>query len=173
VAAPRSQTLAPIPAPSAVGPRTAVALHVDPTPAPAAPTPTRELAPVALAAAPEVAMVAAAVEVGPSEEERIRTTLARWRTAYSKLDARAAKHVWPSVDERALERAFQALKSQDVSFDRCNFTVSDQNAQADCSGRASYVPRVGNQTPRTLPREWRFRLQRVDEGWTISSARSS
>jgi hypothetical protein len=179
VAAPRSQTLASMPAPSAVGLRADGGLHVDSRPVPAAPAPMREAAvvPVAVAlaptAAPEVAMVTAAVEIGPSDEERIRTTLARWRTAYSQLDARAAKHVWPSVDERALERAFQALKSQDVSFDRCNFTVNDASAQADCTGRSSYVPRVGNQTPRTLPREWRFQLRRFDEGWTISSARSS
>ena len=46
-------------------------------------------------------------------------------------------------------------------------------AQAACTGRAIYVPRVGNQSPRTAPREWMFELRKRDERWTIASARAS
>jgi hypothetical protein len=73
----------------------------------------------------------------------------------------------------ALERAFQDLKSQDLRFDRCDLTVDGGRAQAACSGRAIYVPRVGNQSPKAAPREWTFELQKLDERWTIASARAS
>ena len=109
----------------------------------------------------------------PSEEDNVRAILTRWRTAYSQLDARAAKGVYPGLDQRALERAFQNLKSQDVRFDHCEFKVRDESAQADCVGRAIYVPRIGSQTPITAPRAWRFELKRYDQGWAIASARSS
>jgi len=120
-----------------------------------------------------VAMAAAYTAPGLGEEDHIRAALSRWRTAYSSLDANAAREVWPSVDTRALERAFQALKSQDLRFDRCDLTVRGGSAQAACSGRAVYVPRVGNQSPRDTAREWRFELKKLDERWTIASARAS
>ena len=124
------------------------------------------------AAAP-AAVVAAHVDPIPADEDRIRAALMRWRTAYSALDARAAREVWPTVDARALERAFQALKSQDLRFDRCDLTVAGGSAHAACSGRATYVPRVGNQSPRATPREWTFELKKRDQQWTIASARAS
>jgi hypothetical protein len=81
--------------------------------------------------------------------------------------------VWPSVDVRALERAFQSLKSQQLRFDHCDFTVTGARAQAACTGEAVYVPRVGNPSPKTNAREWNFELTRSDQRWTIASARSS
>jgi hypothetical protein len=132
-------------------------------------------APMPAAPAPEPVAVSAAVHVDPvrGDEDHIRAALTQWRTAYSALDARAARAVWPTVDARALERAFQDLKSQDLRFDRCDLTVNGGSAQAACSGRAIYVPRVGNQSPKTAPREWTFELQKRDERWTIASARAS
>jgi hypothetical protein len=118
-------------------------------------------------------VAAAHVEPVPADEHLIRAALSRWRTAYSQLDARAAREIWPSVDARALERAFQALKSQDLRFDRCDLTVNGGSAQAACRGRAIYVPRVGNQSPRATPREWTFELKKLDQRWTIASARAS
>jgi hypothetical protein len=77
------------------------------------------------------------------------------------------------VDVRALERAFDSLKSQDLRFDGCSFTVEGVRARAACTGRAVYVPRIGNQSPRSTSREWTFELRKADEEWTIASARSS
>jgi len=131
------------------------ALHVDPVPG--------ERAPGELIASEPV----------PGEEAHIRAALTRWRTAYSALDASAAREVWPSVDARALARAFQDLKSQELRFDRCDLTVNGGSAQAACSGQAVYVPRVGNQSPRATPREWTFELKKLDQRWTIASARAS
>ena len=45
-------------------------------------------------------------------------------------------------------------------------------AQAACKGRATYVPRIGDQSPRFMTREWTFELQKASERWTIASARS-
>jgi hypothetical protein len=120
-------------------------------------------------ARPVSAAVIAAVD---TDEVDIRSALTRFRTAYSQLDARAARDVWPSVDARALERAFQSLKSQDLRFDRCDLTVNGTRAQASCRGRATYVPRIGDQSPRFTAREWTFELRKADERWTIASART-
>lgn len=128
--------------------------------------------PSAAEAGPTV-IPAARVDPVRAEEDHIRAALARWRAAYSQLDARAAREIWPSVDASALERAFQALKSQDLRFDRCDLTVTGARAQAACRGRAVYVPRVGNQSPRATPREWTFELRKLDQQWTIASAHAS
>ncbi len=112
------------------------------------------------------------VDRRPDDEADIRSTLARFRTAYSQLNASAARDVWPSVDTRALERAFQSLKSQDLRFEHCSLTVTGARAQAACKGRAVYVPRIGDQSPRGTSREWTFELRKADERWTIASART-
>jgi hypothetical protein len=157
----RPATLPPSAEPAAA-PRRAAAPPpaARPTPAPLEPRP----------AAPDVAVL---VDPVRGEEEGIRSTLRRFSTAYSRLDASAARDVWPSVDVRALERAFGGLKSQQLRFDRCNFSVDGSRARAACTGRAVFVPRIGNQSPRSTSREWTFELKKADDGWTIASARSS
>jgi hypothetical protein len=140
-----------------------------PVPAPSGPAPEPARAIDAPSARAGVAVATAAID---SDEVDIRSTLSRFRTAYSQLDARAARDVWPSVDARALERAFQSLKSQDLRFDRCSLNINGARAQASCTGRATYVPRIGDQSPRFTAREWAFELKKADEGWTIASART-
>ena len=141
-----------------------------PSPEPVAAAAAR---PEPLAAAPAPSTpVAAVLTDTASDEDDIRSTLTRFRTAYSQLNASAARDVWPSVDARALERAFQSLKSQDLRFDSCKMTVTGARAQAACKGRAVYVPRIGDQSPRFTAREWNFELRKADERWTIASARS-
>ena len=170
-------------------PQPALAARVEPSPRPAPPPPPAP-SPVASAAArpeplakatpppPVVSTPAGATPVAAvladtaSDEADIQSTLTRFRTAYSQLNASAARDVWPSVDARALERAFQSLKSQDLRFDSCKMTVTGARAQAACKGRAVYVPRIGDQSPRFTAREWNFELRKADERWTIASARS-
>jgi hypothetical protein len=150
-------------------------------PPPPAPVPARP-DPAPLRAEPigtetaEVRSAPTAVRVEPAvlnDEDDIRSTLTRFRTAYSQLDASAAQQVWPTVDVRALRSAFRSLKSQQLHFDRCSFSVNGASARAACSGRAIYVPGIGDQSPRTTAREWTFELKKADERWMISSARSS
>jgi hypothetical protein len=159
VAAPRFEP--PRPEPARIEPT-----RVEPT----RPEPMRP-EPAVVKPEPVAARVASAPIV--DEEDGIRSTLTRWRTAYSQLDAGAAQQVWPSVDVRALRTAFKGIKSQELHFDRCELTVAGARAQAACSGRAVYVPGVGDRSPRTTMREWNFELQKADERWTIASARSS
>ena len=143
-----------------------------PVPSPAPPPALAAARPEPLASAPASSPVAAVLRDTANDEDDIRSTLTRFRTAYSKLDASAARDVWPSVDARALERAFQSLKSQDLHFDSCTMTVTGARAQAACKGRMVYVPRIGDQSPRFASREWNFELRKADERWTIASARS-
>jgi len=150
---------APVPTPATLPPPASVSASASPS------------EPLAAAAAP-VRPVAAVLTSASADEADIRSTLTRFRTAYSQLDASAARDVWPSVDRRALERAFQSLKSQELRFDRCSLTVTGARAQAACTGRAIYVPRIGDQSPRFSSREWTFELQKAAERWTIASARS-
>jgi hypothetical protein len=126
---------------------------------------------VAAAAPPAAARIETAAL--DDAEGDIRTTLSRFRTAYSQLNASAAQEVWPSVDVRALRSAFRGLKSQQLHFDQCQLTVTGARARAACTGRAIYVPGVGDQSPRTSPRAWNFELTKAQERWTIASARSS
>jgi hypothetical protein len=83
---------------------------------------------------------------------------------------KAARAVWPGVDARALTRAFDGLKSQEIAFDHCDLVVRDGEASAACRGRSTYVPRVGSQVPRTDERQWTFELKMIDQQWTIQTA---
>jgi hypothetical protein len=105
-----------------------------------------------------------------ADREAIEDTLRRYAAAYGQLDASAAREVWPSVDERALARAFANLESQALTFDRCELNVEGAEAAAVCDGRARYVPRVGTNEPITQSRRWIFRLRRVSGGWQIVRA---
>ena len=131
------------------------------------------------AAAPPAAAPAAAASA-PSTPSRpdvdsgaIRDVLGRYRSAFNALDAKAAQQVWPSVDERTLDRAFGQLEEQNVSFDRCTIDVKGVLAEASCSGTTRFVPRVGNRSPQVEPRRWSFSLRKAySGGWQIQEVRA-
>ena len=123
--------------------------------------------PVPPAAAPATASVA----LRAADVASVRETLSRYGAAYSRLDASAARAVWPSVDVRALGRAFSELRSQRVTLADCDIAVDGARAKAACRGAATYVPRAGDQNPRTEARDWRFELEKGrDANWRIASA---
>jgi hypothetical protein len=122
------------------------------------------------AAATTASSAAAPVSSGRLEEQGIRATLGAYQSAYERLDAAAAKAVWPAVDQRALARAFDGLRSQGLVFDDCQMQVQAQQATATCRGRATFVPRVGSSEARTERRLWTFQLQKAGESWIIRSA---
>jgi hypothetical protein len=107
-----------------------------------------------------------------NETEAIQVTLSRYRTAFSALDATAARAVWPTVDQKALGRAFDQLEAQSLTFDNCAIDLSGVRALATCRGTAQYVPKVGNRSARTDRRQWIFNLRKVDEQWTINAVNS-
>jgi len=134
-----------------------------PTPAPVAPVPPPEAASAAgRPAVPNPATEAAAV----------RVALDRYRDAFSSLDAGSAKSVWPAVDERMLERAFNQMTTQRFTFDSCSIDVTGASATASCRGRAQFVPKVGSRTPRVETRQWTFTLRRAERDWAIESVDS-
>ena len=125
--------------------------------------------PAAVPAAPARVESSAPVVRPPAPETLIQGVLSRYRNAYEDLDAGAARAVWPSVDHKALSKAFDRLEEQQLVFASCEIAVTDARAVASCRGVASYVPRVGNKDRRDDQREWEFKLSRADEGWLIDS----
>ena len=125
-----------------------------PTPAPLASTPISALATVPVR----------------DESADVRAVLARYESAYSKLDPSQARAVWPRVDERALSRAFSGLASQRVSLGRCDVTLNGATARATCAGSATWTPKVGGGGARTEARRWTFDLTKSGDGWKIEKA---
>jgi len=121
------------------------------------------------AATPPV--VSASIRTEPSgDQTRVAAVLNQYARAYGQLDAGAAREVWPTVNERALARAFAGLASQDVAFDDCQIDVIGMKANASCRGKASYVGKIGSGEQRTEARTWRFELRRDGEAWKIENA---
>ena len=109
---------------------------------------------------------------GRTEQSGIERALGQYRTAYQRLDAEAAQAVWPSVDVRALARAFSTLNNQELVFDVCVFEITGEVATAHCRGTATYTPKVGSRKPRLEPRQWTFQLRKLSESWKIHSAQT-
>jgi hypothetical protein len=103
----------------------------------------------------------------------IEATLRGYRKAFANLDANAVEVFWPSVNSRALSRAFDQLATQDFEFDRCTTELKGTTAVANCNGRAQFTPRAGDRTPRVEPRHWKFTLQRISDVWVIRRVESS
>jgi len=96
----------------------------------------------------------------------VRATLNRYEAAFTRLDVAAVHSVWPSLDERALTRAFDGLASQRVSLGSCSVNVNGTAARADCSGTAAWTPKVGGGEHMTS-RKWTFDLTESDGAWRI------
>ena len=107
------------------------------------------------------------------ETGEIRNVLSRYRSAFNDLNANEAKAVWPTVDDKSLDRAFRQLERQDVTFNVCHIEVAGVRAVSSCDGRASYVPKVGSKTARVDSRSWTFQLLKTeDAGWMIEGVNS-
>jgi hypothetical protein len=104
------------------------------------------------------------------DQSQVADVLRQYARAYGALDANAARDVWPSVDRRALARAFENLRSQQLSLQDCEIDVRGAIANASCRGQAEYVGKVGGGEPRIEPRTWRFELRREGEAWKIANA---
>lgn len=103
----------------------------------------------------------------------IRDVIRRYEAAYERLDASAAKEIWPSLDERALARAFSGLASQTLTLEPCNIDVTGSSAVASCHGFATYKGRVGNKMGQVQRRDWTFVLHKATDDWQIRSVRSN
>ena len=113
------------------------------------------------------AEVAARSPEAPNETV-VLTVVARYVSAYDSLDVNAVKAVWPSVDAKALGRAFAGLESQSFHFDECRIVPDTSSAKAYCAGTAVFVPKVGNRHEHFEFREWTFEIEKTGEEWTIA-----
>jgi hypothetical protein len=142
------------------------------------------LAPTALASLPRVPAVHPAAPATPpappareeSETVRdqrvIRSLLEAYREAYGRLDPLAVAALWPGVDTRALTRAFSALNHQQMTFDRCDITITGAVAVARCDGSLSYTRRIGESEVQSRQMSWAFALERASGQWRISGINS-
>lgn len=165
--------------------------RVDPVPAPSAPPPLPEVTSAlppktaperSMAPPPTVAAPAPATPATPSGSEAappprpavaddagVRSTLARYESAYSRLDVDGAGAVWPGLDRRALARAFDGLSAQRIDLGTCDVRILAEAAMAECHGSATWTPKVGGGS-HTQQRRWQFRLRQAASGWQIVSA---
>jgi hypothetical protein len=104
------------------------------------------------------------------ETDEILEAVKQFQIAYERLDPELTRAIWPTVNARALARAFDGLRSQRVAFERCQVTVDDDAGQALCWGTITYVPRVGGQFARTESRLWIFDLTNWNRRWLIANA---
>ena len=80
--------------------------------------------------------------------------------------------MWPGVNQRNLERAFESLEEQDFDLGECDITVLPPRALALCNGTARYTPKVGNRKERREARRWAFHLRQSGQDWSIESVDS-
>lgn len=146
-----------------------------PTAEPAAPVASRERA-AAPASAPEAPARPVpttgntVTDIRTVERDKVRSVLSRYENAFSQLDAAAAARLYPSVDRKALSRAFGTLSSQQIQFDDCRIQVTQSTARATCAGKASWTPKVGGGA-KEQARRWQFDLKQVAGDWQIGSVR--
>ena len=143
-------------APAVSAPSPAPGISSPPIPAPPPPVPVP-----APSATPAGGLTA--------ETRGVAIALNRYQAAFSSLDANAAHAVWPSVDVRALAKAFEQLEEQTFDLEGCNITVSGPQAEADCAGNARYITKVGNRALRVEPRRWHFKLRQTNDQWLIDA----
>lgn len=142
----------------------------DPIPATAVPPVSPGVEPAAL---PAVEMRAASRPADASgdsalaDTDAVRRTLEAYRAAYERLDVGAAVNVWPTVDRRALARAFSTLESQAVRLGECEIEVADATAIARCQGTVRFVRAFGSRDPVSAPTGWVFRMRKAGTSWTI------
>lgn len=127
-----------------------------PTAAPAIPTP----APAAIPTRREV------------ETAAVQALLGRYRQAFGSLDVGMIEAFWPTVNRRTLSKAFDQLAAQSFTFDSCSIDVAGEQADASCTGRASFTTKVGSKAPHVEPRRWVFRLAKMSGAWMILSVES-
>ena len=105
------------------------------------------------------------------EAAAVENLIEQYRRAFSTLNS-GVSDIWPGVNARALDKAFNELESQNFDFDKCTVQLNGAQAEATCTGSATFVPKVGNKTPRTQSRQWSFRFVRAGSRWIIDTVQS-
>ena len=103
----------------------------------------------------------------PSQSAMVQGVLNQYRDAFNALDSKAAQAAWPKAPVKELDRAFASLERQRVELGKCDVNFFGARAVAKCGGRYNYVPKVGDKSERSEPRQWEFELKEVDDRWSI------
>jgi hypothetical protein len=114
-----------------------------------------------------------AVEEERRQKEVVLAVVHQYARALERLDVSAAKAVYPTLDGRELRRAFEGLKGQQYHIASCGvkFSRSGDDANAKCTGNATFRPKVGSRVVRIPDYEWVINLARGGGGWQILEAR--
>jgi len=128
------------------------------------------VAPPPVAAPPIAREVLSAAAV---DRQAVLHTVNEYKQAYESMDVEATAAVWPSVDRRALARAYSTLKSQDLELQNCSISIDDAKATTRCRGTIEYVRRIGSPTPRTGYQDFVFTLRKLGSNWIIYDVAAS
>jgi hypothetical protein len=131
--------------------------------------------PAAIAPPPAAAPVAAsaAISAVALDQSAVLETLQEYARAYQALDVKATAAVWPSVDRRALTRAFSTLRSHQLELENCKVAITDTSATTHCRGAVEYVRKIGSSTPRTGYQDLTFKLRKLGSDWFIDEVEAS
>lgn len=124
--------------------------------------------PAAVAASTRRAAPPRAEDVAGEAPEVLRK-VQEYAAAWSRLDARATKAVFPSADRDALVQRFTAISEQRLTLGGCTATVTGAQALVTCRGTLRYRPRVGAHATRVEQARWRFALSNDSGSWMITS----
>jgi hypothetical protein len=139
-----------------------VEAHLPESPPPA---PLAEETPVPVAS---LATAPVAVDAAANDLAAIDRVLGTYQQSYSSLDAGMVSTIWRGLDTRGLQRAFNGLDSQRMSFEHCDVRVGGDRAKVSCTGVLDYVRKIGQPTPLQKRLSWNFDLQRTGDRWLIS-----
>ena len=107
------------------------------------------------------------------QKEVVLAVVHEYARALERLDVRATKAVYPSVDDRRLRRSFEDVETQRFQLASCgvSFSSSGHDANAWCLGNSTFRPKVGSRVLRYTDQVWEFNLARDGSGWQILEAR--
>lgn len=128
-----------------------------------------EATPEAKAPVPTTSAVDRTAELR-KQEDIVRGVLLDYARALERLDVKAAKALRPSLDDRAMQRAFKGLDGQQLRIASCGVSVTERDANARCRAEATFRPKVGSRVMRLTGQEWKFSLARDNDRWQIVNA---
>lgn len=131
-------------------------------------SPAATVADVMPVPAAPLATAPVSLDVDASDRAAIDRVLGTYQQSYSSLDAVMVSTIWRGLDTRGLQRAFNGLDSQRMSFEHCDVHVRVDTAKASCTGVLDYVRKIGQANPLQKRLSWNFDLLRTGDRWLIS-----
>jgi hypothetical protein len=138
----------------------------------AASTGTSAPEPQEISLVPEALTTLPGAEI-PDDEEAVRRAIRSYEQAYERVDAAAIAKLWPTVDQRALSRAFDTVTSQGIGLESCAIALNGEQATAQCRGRHKFVGKANNSVTIASEQQWLFKMRRAGGEWRIEDVSPS